>query len=177
MNFWTEVKLGILTARTCLQSKTGTREPSAATYGCALAYKCSHILKAQGCVRLISSYHFPNFALSTFSFFFFLFSWSHGYRGKCRKMGNLATHLFLLHLIVKDRNYKHSLIFQLVGQSCVYNLLNSWLHVLSCLNYLSLPNVTFIHSAKRELYVRSNSICSLYLCVFLLLLEGLRNLD
>lgn len=30
-------------------------------------------------------------------------------------MGNLAAHLFRLHLIVGDRNYRHSLIFQLVG--------------------------------------------------------------
>lgn len=51
-------------------------------------------------------------------------------------------------------------MFSLWVQSWVHNLLNSWLNVQSCLNYL--PNVTFIHSAKRKLYVKRNSICSLH---------------
>lgn len=62
-------------------------------------------------------------------------------------MGNLATHLSL-DLIVKDKIYRHIQIFQLVGQSWMHNLLNSWLNVKSCLNYLSFPNVTFIHCQK-----------------------------
>lgn len=61
-------------------------------------------------------------------------------------------------------------------------MLNSWLNVQSCLNYRSLPNVTFIHSAKRKFYVKSNSICSwyrytdvcVYVCMLLWLLEAVR---